>query len=163
MCCSQNMRVSGAKEQDHADWLIKLGNGELNIHPQLGPNAVEIPNHFIISEKAMISHVFGAPGSFNRPNFAENVCNRAILCPKNKDCLELNNCIISCIPGEQRTFKSIDSIDSQDPDEISNFPPEYLNTVYISGMPPHVLTLKIGIIIILLKKVDSRQQLCNGT
>lgn len=121
-----NMRVSGTREQEHANWLIKLGIGDLNVHPELGRNVVEIPNHFIIPEKDMISHVFSPPGSFNRPNFAEYVSYRAILCPKNKDCLEINNFIIISIPGEAKAFMSIDTIDSQDQDEIANFPTEFL-------------------------------------
>jgi hypothetical protein len=40
---------------------------------------------------------------------------------------------------------------------------EFLNTLKISGIPPHILKLKIGAIIILLKNIDSRRGLCNGT
>lgn len=163
---TQNMRVSGESAQKHAEWLIQLGDGELNKHPQLGPNTVEIPQCFIIpphhSEQFMIRHVFEEPANLLQPGMAERICNRAILCPKNKDCLEINNFIINSIPGESTTYKSIDSIDSEDQDEISNFPTEYLKTIYVSGVPPHILTLKVGTVIILLKNIDSRQHLCNG-
>jgi ATP-dependent DNA helicase PIF1 len=40
---------------------------------------------------------------------------------------------------------------------------EFLNTLKISGIPPHILKSKIGAIIILLKNIDSRRGLCNGT
>ncbi|KAI9558406.1 hypothetical protein GHT06_015186 [Daphnia sinensis] len=67
------------------------------------------------------------------------------------------------MPGALKVCKSIDTIDSEDPEEISNYPPEILNTFNVSGLPPHQLKLKIGAIVILLKNIDSRQGLCNGT
>ncbi|XP_057375141.1 ATP-dependent DNA helicase PIF1-like [Daphnia carinata] len=57
----------------------------------------------------------------------------------------------------------MNSIESEDPEEIANFPTEFLDTLKVSGIPPHVLELKVGAIIILLKNIDSRQGLCNGT
>lgn len=99
---TQNMRVSGESSQQHAELLIQLGDGALNKHPQLGPNVVVIPQYFIIpphqSEYAtsatpqqfMIRQVFEEPANLLQPKMAERVCNHAIICPKNKDCLELN-------------------------------------------------------------------------
>ncbi|KZR98125.1 ATP-dependent Helicase-like protein [Daphnia magna] len=72
------------------------------------------------------------------------------------------------MPGALKVCKSIDTIDSEEPEEISNYPPEILHTFReskrkISGLPPHLLKLKIRAIVILLKNIDSRQGLCNGT
>ncbi len=47
--------------------------------------------------------------------------------------------------------------------EVANFPTEFLNTLHVSGIPPHELKLKVGAIVILLKNINSRQGLCNGT
>ncbi|DAZ95305.1 TPA: hypothetical protein N0F65_006558 [Lagenidium giganteum] len=38
---------------------------------------------------------------------------------------------------------------------------EFLNSLNISGLPPHKLTLKIGMVLILLRSIS--QTLCNGT
>jgi hypothetical protein len=67
------------------------------------------------------------------------------------------------MPGDLKTYKSMDSISSEDPVEVANFPTEFLNTLHVSGIPPHELKLKVGAIVILLKNINSRQGLCNGT
>jgi len=67
------------------------------------------------------------------------------------------------MPGVLKVYRSIDTIDSEDPGEIADYPPEVLNTFDVSGLPPHKLHLKVGAVVILLKNIDTRQGLCNGT
>ena len=50
-----------------------------------------------------------------------------------------------------------------DPDEVSNYPTEFLNTLQPDGLPPYNLTLKVGSIVMLLRNLDSKRRLCNGT
>jgi ATP-dependent DNA helicase PIF1 len=48
-------------------------------------------------------------------------------------------------------------------DPHNYYPSEFLNTLTPSGLPPHVLKLKIGCPIILLRNIDPANGLCNGT
>lgn len=106
----------------------------------------------------MITNVF--------PNIAQNYLNhqwlseRAILAAKNTDVNATNFTIQNEIPGEVATYKSIDTVMNQD--EVVNYPTEFLNSLDLPGMPPHVLTLKIGVPIILLRNINP-PRLCNGT
>ena len=43
------------------------------------------------------------------------------------------------------------------------YPSEFLNTLTPNGLPPHVLKLKIGCPVILLRNIDPAGGLCNGT
>ncbi|KZS04859.1 ATP-dependent Helicase-like protein [Daphnia magna] len=159
----QNMRTADGR-QDFADWLIQLGNGSLAQIPRLNdPDLIEIPQDFLNIRTNLIEHVFDDPSDLLNEGVREPVCNRAIIFPKNEDCLRINNKIIGEMPGALKVCKSIDTIDSEDPEEISNYPPEILNTFNVSGLPLHQLKLKIGAIVLLLKNIDSRQGLCNGT
>ena len=42
-------------------------------------------------------------------------------------------------------------------------PEEYLNSLIVSGIPKHDLRLKKGMPILLMRNINPKQQLCNGT
>jgi ATP-dependent DNA helicase PIF1 len=86
---------------------------------------------------------------------------RAILAPKNEDVGKLNEEILSRIPGESCTLYSSDTL--QDDGQTAQFPVEFLNSLTPSGLPPHKLILKKGAIVILLRNLDNKNGLCNGT
>jgi ATP-dependent DNA helicase PIF1 len=63
------------------------------------------------------------------------------------------------ITGPENVLRSADSIE----DNEGFFPLEYVNTIDIPGMPPHLLKLKKGCPVILLRNLDPEKGLCNGT
>ena len=48
-------------------------------------------------------------------------------------------------------------------DPRNYYPAEFLNTLTPNGLPPHVLKLKVGCPVILLRNIDPANRLCNGT
>ncbi|XP_026482511.1 uncharacterized protein LOC113389708 [Ctenocephalides felis] len=66
----------------------------------------------------------------------------------------------SKIAGDLVTYKSIDSITN--PDDVVNYPTEFLNALELPGFPPHNLQLKVGTVIMTLRILNP-PQLCNGT
>jgi len=82
------------------------------------------------------------------------------LAPKNNDVNKINNQIQLKLPGKVVKYKSIDTI--IDEEQAVNYPIEFLNSLEPSGMPPHILTLKVGSPLMLIRNLDP-PKLCNGT
>ncbi|XP_065314556.1 uncharacterized protein LOC135923630 [Gordionus sp. m RMFG-2023] len=95
--------------------------------------------------------------SFNRTSFAQN----AILTPKNVDVDSINIKLINEIPGDLITYISADETITED--EATFYHTEFLNSLSISGLPPHKLLLKVGVPIILMHNLNSASGLNNGT
>ena len=91
---------------------------------------------------------------------------RAIITPKNKTADDINNYILSLVPGELKSYYSYDTIvsSSENIDELNLlYPKEFLHSLNFNGIPPHELNLKIGIPIMLLRNLNQSIGLCNGT
>ena len=104
------------------------------------------PEYLVNSIDELINKVF--------PNIEEGyldkffVSHRAILTPKNENVDKLNEMIMDKIPG---TYLSADTIAEED---LHNaYPSEFLNSITLSGMPPHSMTLKVGAPVILLRNL----------
>ena len=88
---------------------------------------------------------------------------RAILSALNADVDELNDVCISNLPGMPNTFLSVDAAINESGHRDHSVPTEYLNTINLSGLPRHSITIKIRCPIILLRNLDRTAGLCNGT
>ncbi|KAG5235410.1 ATP-dependent DNA helicase [Salix suchowensis] len=73
---------------------------------------------------------------------------RAIVTPKNITATEINNFILGVTHGTQRIYLSNAS---------------FINQLEFSGVPSHILALKIGAPIMLLRNLSPLIGLCNGT
>ncbi|XP_034030840.1 uncharacterized protein LOC117514441, partial [Thalassophryne amazonica] len=101
------------------------------------------------------------------PNLHRNYQNhnwlseRAILAPKNVAVDDINAKLLAQLPGQASSYKymSIDTV--PDPDEVVNYPDEFLNSLAPAGLPPHSLVLKVGVPVMLLRNLDPLK-LCNG-
>ena len=91
---------------------------------------------------------------------------KAILCPKNVDVDRLNEEILQTLPGEGgNVYLSADSVIIGDvnSDEGLYVTTEFLNSINLSGLPPHQLTVKVGCVMMLLRNLNPKKGLCNGT
>ena len=91
---------------------------------------------------------------------------RAILAPTNDVVQEINDYVMSKLPGDVTEYMSSDSICPDEGDTVDRdnvYSVEHLNTIRASGLPNHLIRLKVGCPIMLLRNIDQPAELCNGT
>ena len=95
---------------------------------------------------------------------ANAFANRAILALRNDTVEEFNTLLLQHIPGEEASYHAVNSADLNEAEEgVHQLPAEYLQTLNSAGIPPSHLRLKIGAPVILLRNLNPRNGLCNGT
>jgi len=154
---TQNMRANN--DADFAAWLLQLGNGQL---PAVdgNVNTVEIPRNMVCDIANLIDFVYPQQMSLaNVDDFARKI----ILCPRNEDCRQVNRTVLQRVTGAARTYTAIDTVVADEVDEIANYPTEFLNSLEPDGLPPYRLTLVVGSVVMLLRNLDPKIRLCNGT
>ncbi|KAI3705431.1 hypothetical protein L1987_75668 [Smallanthus sonchifolius] len=177
---NENMRLTRSNTcvQDKEDvlsfskWLLDVGDGKVGVvieYDQPDTKIIEIPSHFVIppNENSLSDfiHAIYDQSMLENPTSA-NFSDRAIVCPKNKTADEINNLILGMSPGKTSTYLSRDSMvpRSHNGGEAElMYPVEYLNLMNFNGIPPHCLELKVNSPIILLRNINQRFGLCNGT
>jgi ATP-dependent DNA helicase PIF1 len=154
---SSNMRA-GRNQTLFADWLLKLGNGSINLPDDT--EKIELPEEVVLKEDEDIIDAIYEVRKLNDPKY---VAARTILTPYNEDALSMNEKVLEQCPGDERIYFSIDGIESEDKNDSQHFPPEFLNSLIPSGMPPHELKLKVHSVVVLLRNLTLEEGLCNGT
>ena len=85
---------------------------------------------------------------------------RCILAPLNKTTHAINTALVEQLPGDCVEYRSLDSV--PDDSQAVQFPIEFLNSLEISGLPLHLLLLKVAAPIIILRSLDP-PKVTNGT
>ena len=85
---------------------------------------------------------------------------RPILTPTNDSANSINNFLLEKLLSEQMKYESVDSV--VEVEDTVHYPVEFLHTLNPPGLPLHVLYLKVGAPIMLLRNLNP-PKLCNGT
>ncbi|KAL9285915.1 putative DNA helicase [Arabidopsis thaliana] len=155
------------KIEDFSKWILVVGEGNLN-QPNDGITKIQIQDDILIPEgdnpiESIIKAVYGTYFAEERdPKFFQD---KAILCPTNDDVNSINDHMLSKLTGEEKIYRSSDSIDPSDTRADKNpvYTPDFLNKIKISGLPNHLLRLKVGCPVMLLRNLDPHGGLMNGT
>ena len=174
MSLSENKRVAARRDAGIVNeeleafdaWTLSLGDGTAPVVE--GENMIELPRNLCMEIDP--SKQADSMGQFCEeiwPRLEENYATagylegKAILAPTNKMVNEINNHMTRKLPGSEVVLVSADSL-TEDEDPF-RFSVEYLNTLEPSGLPSHKLVVKAGMPLILLRNINSKKGLCNGT
>jgi ATP-dependent DNA helicase PIF1 len=117
---------------------------------------------------SLVDEVYSDLGHFtDSQSRNEHIIQRAILTPLNEDVDSINTAIMNQFdlttpndtPAQRRTYHNADSVVQGEQRGV--YPTEFLNSLSMSGVPPHTLTLQEGCLVILLQNMSGG--LANGT
>ncbi|XP_042757993.2 uncharacterized protein LOC111895117 [Lactuca sativa] len=157
-----NINMRAVNDPWFSNFLLRVGDGK---EETLDESYIRIPDNMSIrytdktkSVDALIDAIF--PSLHSNGADSKFIISRAILSTKNESVDEINNKLIERFSGEQKVYYSFDEAED---DKNNLYPMEYLNSLNVSGVPPHYLRLKTGCPVILLRNIDPSNGLCNGT
>ena len=156
-----NMRVAlqaDERAEMFANKLLRLGNGETDTVQS--PDYVSLLNFGTPAENIdiLLDRIY--------PQIHSNYKNhtwlmqRAILAPHNDSVSQINKLLAEKLPTQTHTYTAINSV--VDEEQAVAFHLEFLNSIEVSGLPPHVLDLKCGMPVMLLRSIKP-PELMNGT
>ncbi|EOA22345.1 hypothetical protein CARUB_v10002961mg, partial [Capsella rubella] len=121
--------------------------------PNDGEELIDIPEDLLITNadnpiEAITREVYGDPTKLHKIKESKFFQQRAILAPKNEDMNTINEYMLEHLDNAVKN---------------PVITPDFLNSIKLSGMPHHALRLKIGAPVMLLRNIDPKGGLCNGT
>eukprot|EP00918_Siedleckia_nematoides_P056940 GHVU01124209.1.p1 GENE.GHVU01124209.1~~GHVU01124209.1.p1 ORF type:complete len:993 (+),score=88.19 GHVU01124209.1:3246-6224(+) len=156
-----NMRLQQASPRDVAyqQWIDDLGNGRLQQTPCA---TVKLPEGTTapLNDKAAIDWVY--------PNFEDNFSDpeylkqRLMVTPVHATKNRLSNMICARVPGEATLSYIHNAVSERYIDEYHTYPPEVMAAIDPPNFPPHELSLKPNMVVMLLRNLDAPRKLCNG-
>ena len=173
---TENMRIKyGADgcDPEFEQYLLRIGEGREEIIDEEGDMMIKIPD--FLKSKAKTVHEFcqsifpdlnkNIQEGLKRIGMKDRGCfdwlmSRAIICPTNADAEEINQIMMKQFKGNLMVYRSADKV--VDPNEATKYPQEFLNSVSLSSLPPHILELKPGTPIMLLRNMDPANGHVNG-
>lgn len=154
----ENMRAK-PQELEFSNFLLQIGNGQYKSADENGSQLISLPPTLLTNEDIVTATYGNNISDMQNYDFAK----MAILAPKNDHCKTINAKVLALLTGETTTYTSVNQLITDDKNELLQFPTEFLNSIEVSGLPPHELKLKQGCIVMLMRNLNAKQGLLNGT
>jgi ATP-dependent DNA helicase PIF1 len=166
-----NAAADAQQQQAWADYLQRIREGIEQVFPKVGEEVVLIPEDMCCQGDtidSLVDEVYDDLGCFtDSQSRNEHIIQRAILTPLNEDVDSINTAIMNRFdlttpdgtPAQRRAYHNANSV--MQGKQRGVYPTEFLNSLSMSGVPPHTLTLQEGCPVILLRNMPGG--LANGT
>lgn len=157
---TQNVRLEAGQET-FRQWQMSVGDGE-NLRGDEGP--IEIPTECQF-QGDLVHEVYQNLIDDDVPDdlLVDYVRDRCILAVMNDAVKKYNNEVTARMPGELCTYSSVNRMNPDCTNFAHQIPVETMEAYDPPELPPHSLQLKKNSLIILLRNLDVKRSLCNGT
>ena len=139
-----NMRAHLSGDEavaDIAKLLLTIGDGQIPLVAE--PDTIVIPTDLgkcVVNQEELKSEVY--PNLVINGTRPEWLAEREILSPLNTNVKNLNTWLMNEFLGEEKEYISVDSAMSDN--EAVQYLVEFLNSLELTGIPTHILKLKVG-------------------
>ncbi|KAL3075367.1 hypothetical protein niasHT_033597 [Heterodera trifolii] len=153
-------------QQHYRAFLKRIGIGALNnmeSRVQLPPMMVQP------SRCALIDEIFPAELLSKPLESWQHLSERAILCPLNRDTLQLNETIMDRLTTDERVYYAVTLpvVDKTGEADLENIAAdanhENLCRMTPPGVPEHILRVRVGAVMMVTRNISLEEGLCNGT
>ncbi|XP_066374720.1 uncharacterized protein [Miscanthus floridulus] len=177
---NQNMRLvcspNDARQQQEvalfSRWILDIGEGKTPSFSKDGEDEtswITIPKELLVvpgEDKlaAIVQSVY--PNFETRYRDPLYLSQRAILAPTNELTYTINQYMVPLVQGREKEYLSSDTIAKATAQHEAYdllYPIEFLNSINGNNFPQHRIVLKRGVPIMLLRNLNQRAGLCNGT
>lgn len=159
---TENIRLN-ADQEDLSRFQMSVGNGATND----GDEGLVVLPQQCYTDEDLITEAYAdlIRGEVTQEALPEYLHGRCILAVLNSVCDEYNQRVMGLIPGDACTYTSVNRLvpDNSTSQLLEEMPPEVMESVNPSGLPPHELKLKVGAVVIVMRNLNVSESLCNGT
>jgi ATP-dependent DNA helicase PIF1 len=165
-----NAATDAQEQQAWANYLECIREGTEQVFPEVGEEAILIPEDMCCQGDtidSLVDEIYGDLGRFtDSQSRNEHIIQRAILTPLNEDVESINTAIMNRFdlttpdgpPAQRRMYHNADFVVQGEQRRV--YPTKFLNSLSMSRVPPHTLTLQEGCPVILLRNMPA--SLANG-
>ena len=172
MQLSKNMRVMAHSEDAVLNqfdaWAVSLGDGTAAVVGEPLEELIQLPQAlFYQVQEDQVQQGMREFCDIIYPDLAQRfrevdfMQRRAILAPTNENVRKINDYLMTLLPTEEVVLISADS--TVQPGDAAIYPTELLNSLEPQGLPSHKLTLRPGAVLRLMRNLNPKDGLCNGT
>jgi hypothetical protein len=159
---SENMRLANqdSANRSFAEWLSRLSHDE----ELFGHIPLPADIYQTTSNSDFIDSIYPADQLLRAHQNPDFFIGRTILTPRNTKVEELNAILLDQMEGELHSFNSHDEADLNDnahgQEELTA---EFLHSLCVPNLPIAYLQLRISAPVMLMRNLDPKYGLCNGT
>ncbi|XP_004491982.1 uncharacterized protein [Cicer arietinum] len=159
--------ISKDAMQNFVDWILDVGDGKQC--SDIEESSIYIEQNLILPKshddvQSIVDAIY--PNLNSHIGGTSYLVSWAILTPTNEIVDDINHDISKNFTGEEIIYLSSYSIYKEDfnvQDQDLLYPTEFLNTLKFLDLPSHILRLKKGSVVMLMRNLNQGAGLCNGT